>query len=141
MISVGKAIYSISPCGWSMRVTRMRSPERRTLPSTADEEVIRVDVMHPERAQEAPADDRHRLASPGVGGPVNEAGRQVGDQGRGDGDEWHPPAEQGARPCQPDHVDDEQRSRANQAHGFDRARRAPGVVESRQRNHPLRTAG
>src|SRR5690349_6699149 len=55
------------------------------------EKIIRVDVMHAERHQQARADDRAIVAPPGVGGPVNEPRTKVRSDESGGEHQRHPP--------------------------------------------------
>ena len=55
------------------------------------EKVARVDVVDAKWAEKPPAEDRQRLAAPGIGAPVHEARQEIGGKAGRDDDERDPP--------------------------------------------------
>ena len=68
------------PSGICKDAAKIGQHEHRDVAVAVDEvaaqEVVRVDVVDAERTEKAPAENRHGLAAPCVGGPVHDAREQ-----------------------------------------------------------------
>jgi hypothetical protein len=94
----------------------------------ASQEIIRIDVMHAERHEEAVADDWQIVSPPRIGRPVNEAGREVGGRYSAKEPHWNPPLQKIYSESDPDAECEQQRHSRDNRDGREQKLRARQLV-------------